>query len=95
MYFDESFHFSYKGEGKISSQIRSDFDCVVNRGQKKETVRGSVPTSGGAGRGMGFSARYRRAFLMANFSVGKDFPAIFCFSPGTCLKHDKRSQEEQ
>lgn len=23
---------------------------------------------------------------MANFSVGKDFPAIFCFSPGTCLQ---------
>lgn len=45
-----------------------------------------ILTSGGAGRGMGFSVRYRRAFLMANFSVGRDFPAIFCFSPGTCLQ---------
>lgn len=43
---------------------------------------------------MGLSERQRRAFLMANFSVGKDFPAIFCFSPGTCLKYDKAQTEK-
>lgn len=42
-------------------------------------------TKTGTGSGTGFGERYLRDFRIANFSVGKDFPAIFNFRLGTAL----------
>lgn len=42
-------------------------------------------TKTGTGSGTGFGERYLRDFRIANFSVGKDLPAIFNFRLGTAL----------
>lgn len=47
-------------------------------------------TKTGTGSGIGFGERYLRDFRIANFSVGKDFPAIFIFKLGTALGRKTR-----
>lgn len=49
-----------------------------------------ILTSTGTGSLIGLLALYRLALRMANFSVGGDFPAIFCLYVGTCLRDRKR-----
>lgn len=46
-------------------------------------------TNTGTGSRIGQRALYRRALRMANFSVGGDFPAIFCLKVGTCLERHR------